>query len=148
MSTHPYERFPRPSRVRRRDRHGRGLRGPIMPPTTPAWRTRAERFDDIVSMEVSMYRRHLGPEVDRLDYGVLDVPESDPTPWEDGVPQARFFPMDKATGVEGRIVFYRRPMEHLAPTKGALSLLVHAVVTQQLANFLGRMPEDIDYHNH
>ena len=109
-----------------------------MPPSTPAWRTRAERFDDIVSMEIATYRRHLGPDVDRLDYGVLDVPESDPTPWEDGIPQARFFPMDKSSGVEGRIVFYRRPMEQLAPTPGALSLLVHAVVTQQTPRILPR----------
>ena len=121
------------------------MRGPVMPPSIPAWRTRAERFDDIVSMEVATYRRHLGSVVDRLDYAVLDVPESDPTPWEDGIPQARFFPMERGTGVEGRIVFYRRPMEQMAPTPGALSVLVHMVVTQQLASFLGTFPEDIDF---
>ena len=36
-------------RKRRRDRHGRGLRGPLLPPTLPGWRTRAERFDELMS---------------------------------------------------------------------------------------------------
>lgn len=148
MSAFPHDKFPKPSRSLRRDRHGRGLRGPIMPPTVPAWRTRAERFDDIVSLEVATYRRHLGDIVDRLDYAVLDVPESDPTPWEDGIPQARFFPLDRSTGLEGRIVLYRRPMEQMAPTAGTLAVLIHMVITQQLASFLGRSPEEIDYHNH
>ena len=40
-----------PSRrgARRRDRHGRGLRGPLIAPTLPAWRTRSEKFDDLVA---------------------------------------------------------------------------------------------------
>lgn len=131
----------------RRDRHGRGLRGPILHPAIPAWRTRAERFDDMISMEVATYRRVLGDVVDRFDYAVLDVPEADPAPWEDGVPQARYFPMPDSR-VEGRIVIYRRPILHAAPSPAHVSLLVHAVVTQQLANALGRSPEEIDYHNH
>jgi hypothetical protein len=39
---------PRVGAVRRRDRRGRGIRGPLLPPTLPAHRTRAERFDDQV----------------------------------------------------------------------------------------------------
>ena len=40
---------PAPTPARRRDRHGRGLRGPLLPPILPAWRTRAERFDELVT---------------------------------------------------------------------------------------------------
>ncbi|MGB6612460.1 MAG: peptidase, partial [Trebonia sp.] len=35
-------------RVRRRDRHGRGLRGRLVPPGVPLYRTRAQQFDDMV----------------------------------------------------------------------------------------------------
>lgn len=131
----------------RRDRHGRGCRGPMLPAHLPAWRSRSEKFDDIVSMEVATYRRVLGPVVDRWDYAVLDVPQSDPTPWEDGIPQARFFPLKDAP-VEGRVVLYRRPICQSAPTQAHVTLLVHAIVTQQLANLLGKSEEEIDYHNH
>lgn len=130
----------------RRDRHGRGLRGPVLHPVLPAWRTRAEKFDDIISLEVATYRRALGDVVDRFDFGVLEVPEADPAPWEDGIPQARYFPMTNAK-VEGRIILYRRPILQAAPTKGHVALLIHAIVTQQLANALGKSPEEIDYHN-
>ncbi|MDO5722956.1 MAG: metallopeptidase family protein [Flaviflexus sp.] len=126
----------------RRDRHGRGLRGIIIPPSVPAWRRRSERFDDIISMEINTYRHTLGEEVDRVEYGVLDVPQTDPTPWEDGIPQARFFPMDGDK--EGRIIFYRFPILQAARGRD-LSLVIHAIVTQQLAAFLGTFPEDIDF---
>lgn len=129
----------------KRDRHGRA-RGTILHPGIPAWRTRAERFDDIVSMEVATYRRVLGEVVDRWDYAVLDVPESDPTPWEHGIPQARYFPLTGAP-VEGRVVLYRRPICYRAPSWAHITLLVHAIITQQLANLLGRPEEEIDYHN-
>ena len=35
-------------RERRRNRHGRGLRGELMLPTLPGYRTRSDRFDDMV----------------------------------------------------------------------------------------------------
>src|SRR5579862_5826681 len=35
-------------RPRRRDRHGRGLRGPLVPPGIPLYRTRSQQFDDLV----------------------------------------------------------------------------------------------------
>ena len=35
-------------RARRRDRHGRGLRGRLVPPGVPLYRSRAEQFDDLV----------------------------------------------------------------------------------------------------
>ena len=38
----------RAARIRRRDRHGRGLRGVLAPPGVPLYRTRTERFDDLV----------------------------------------------------------------------------------------------------
>src|SRR5260370_1129663 len=41
-------RGPRAARIRRRDFHGRGLRGTLTPPEVPLYRSRAQRFGDLV----------------------------------------------------------------------------------------------------
>jgi len=46
------ENRPAPA-IRRRDRHGRGLRGLLVPMEVPLYRSRSERFDDLVLLAVS-----------------------------------------------------------------------------------------------
>jgi len=97
-------------------------------------------------------------ELDRLDVAVDDVPEvtdGDPTTvtWgsdeeEDGnVTLARLVPagVDR-TGLptRARIVLYRRPLETRAQDGGDLSDLVHEVLVEQVANYLGLDPDVID----
>ena len=64
----------------RRDRHGRGLRGPLLPPHLPAWRTRAERFDELV-VDAAQDLARRWPSVDQIQFAVEEVPPSDPAPW-------------------------------------------------------------------
>lgn len=130
---------------KRRDRHGRGIRGPSLPPALPAWRTSAEKFDDIISWDLGTFRRHLGPLMDKLDFAVLDVPGQDPAPWEDGVPLCRFLPFERPSKVHGRIIFYRMPILEAARRTPDPRLFIHDVVTSQLASALDMDPEDIDY---
>jgi len=129
----------------RRDRHGRGLRGVVIPPNAPAWRSRPEQFDEFIATDIATYRRILGPEVDRIDVGVMDVPEHGPTPWEESIPLARYIPSPRQSQAEGRIIFYRLPLLTAARKAPDARLFLHDVVTQQLAGALGRHPEDIDY---
>ena len=67
-------------RPRRRDRRGRGLRGPLLPPELPAARSRSERFDDLVpdaaelpvfvhEVVVEQVASALGLEPERIDPG-------------------------------------------------------------------------------
>lgn len=137
--------IPLRSGARRRDRHGRGVRGPVVPPTLPAWRTRSDRFDQALAAEISAYRRIYGHEMSHLDFGVLEVPEHDPAPWEHGVPLARFLPFERPAKITGRIVFYRMPILHAARREPDPTYFLHLVVTEQLAAALGRSPEDFDY---
>ncbi|AWE41963.1 MULTISPECIES: metallopeptidase family protein [unclassified Actinobaculum] len=141
----PRSIIPQRSHARRRDRHGRGLRGPVLPPEAPAWRTRADRFDDFIAFDLATYRRFLGSDMDHTDFGVLDVPEADPAPWEHGVPLARYLPFERPARITGRIVFYRLPMLAAASRSPHPRLFLHDVITEQLASALGRAPEDIDY---
>ncbi|MEW9265475.1 metallopeptidase family protein [Kineococcus endophyticus] len=127
---------------RRRDRHGRGLRGPLLPASLPAARTRAERFDDLVLDAVELLERRWAEQLAGVEFAVEDVPPSDPAPWEDDVvPLGRLFP---AQGQRpARVVLYRRPLETRADGDD-LDDLVADVVVEQVAHLLDLPPEDVD----
>ncbi|WP_235019925.1 metallopeptidase family protein [Ruania rhizosphaerae] len=130
---------------RRRDRHGRGMRGPLIPPALPGWRTRSQRFDESVLMTLEHVERNLGNELDGLEVGVEEVPPSAPAPWEVGaVPLGRYFPADSAAGLPHRIVVYRRPVVARVEDEVELASLVRDVLVEQIAHMLSRSPEDID----
>lgn len=129
--------------VRRRDRRGRGLRGPLLPSTLPAHRTRAERFGDLVLDSVERLEVRWGKELDGVEFAVEDVPPSNPAPWESGgVPLGRSFPAQP--GLPPRIVVYRRPVESRAADADELGELTHEVVAEQVAHLLGRSPDEVD----
>lgn len=143
---------------RRRDRRGRGVRGLLFPTTLPAARSRSERFDAIVLDALEPIDERWHAELDQLDIAVDEVPEvvdSDPATvnWgsdvvEDGkVPLARLVPVgvDRAgLPTRARIVLYRRPLETRARDGRDLSDLVHEVLVEQIANYLGVDPDVID----
>jgi len=97
-------------------------------------------------------------ELENLDIAVDEVPEvtdCDPTTvtWgndvvEDGkIPLARLVPagVDRAgLPTRARIVLYRRPLETRAHDNGDLSDLVHEVLVEQVASYLGIDPDIID----
>jgi predicted Zn-dependent protease with MMP-like domain len=147
---------------KRRDRRGRGVRGLLFPATLPAARSRSERFDAIVLDALEPIDERWHSELERLDVAVDEVPEitdSDPATvtWgsdvvEDGkVPLARLIPagVDR-TGLptRARIVLYRRPLENRAQVGGDLSDLVHEVLVEQVASYLGVDPDLIDGPTH
>jgi len=132
-------RPPTPVR-RRRDRRGRGLRGPLAPAQVPLRRTRAQRFDDLVLDAVERLEQRWSSELERVEFAVEDVPAPDERPQEP-VPLGRLYP---ATGDHPpRVVLYRRPVEARA-SEHALAALVHDVVVEQVAELLGLAPEAVD----
>jgi predicted Zn-dependent protease with MMP-like domain len=140
---------------RRRDRHGRGLRGPLYPATLPAARTRAERFDALVLEALDPIEARWRSELTQLDVAVDDVPdvrEQAFTP-DDGVvedanvPLARLVPAGvdrRGVPTRARIVLYRRPLEARARDGADLADLVHDVLVEQVANYLGLDPDIIE----
>ncbi|MBD8063081.1 metallopeptidase family protein [Oceanitalea stevensii] len=135
-----------PSRrsARRRDRRGRGLRGPLLPPTLPGWRTRSEEFDDAVLGAVERLEKRWSRQLSAVEFGVEEVPPSDPSPWEqDAVALGRYFPADPAAGLTDRVVLYRRPIQSRCEDATELHALVEEVVREQVAHLLGRDPDDL-----
>jgi len=62
------------ARIRRRDRHGRGLRGILAPPDVPLHRTRAERFDDLVLQAVARLEPRWEAHLTGVEFAVEEIP--------------------------------------------------------------------------
>ena len=130
------------SRAKRRDRHGRGLRGPLAPPEVPISLTRSEKFDDLVREEV---QRIVSPWSERLagvEFAVEDVPQPDPD-------ETRV-PLSATRTVDGtpRVVVFRRPVESRAGASGQgereLVRLIRDLVVEEVAALLGVPPEEVE----
>src|SRR5918996_1449529 len=104
----------RPAPAMQRDRHGRGVRGPLSPAGSPLARSRAERFDDLVLDAVERLDRGWHDQLARVEFAVEDVPDLDG--WDrDWVPLARTFAAVGA--LPARVVGYRRAVETRASGK-------------------------------
>jgi len=158
--------------IRRRDRHGRGLRGSLVPPGVPLYRSRSDRFDDLVLLAVSQLEPRWDAELAEVEFGVEEIPPvipdtDDPEP----IPLARLelrsaqldIPLQGsvqpggadrsdvqrpdlsgAPGRRARIVLYRRPLMARADGEEELAELVLDVIVEQFARWLGVDPQTVD----
>ncbi|MFJ6214607.1 metallopeptidase family protein [Streptomyces sp. NPDC092296] len=146
MDRSPQQGFPGP-RPRRRDRHGRGLRGPLAPPQVPISLSRSEVFDDFVRDSVDRLERHW-PQLSEVEFAVQEVPWPPAGPQEpadglgDTVPLGRLVPAAKDRPT--RIVVFRRPVEIRAKGRDERAALVHDVIVEQVADLLGLSPDTVD----
>lgn len=124
-----------------RDRHGRGLRRPLLPFNAPGYRTRATAFDALVADAAARLERRWGQRWGRVEFGVESVPPSEPSPWEPGIALGRLFPAD--AGQPARIVVYRRPLE-LRAESDEIGALIRDVLAENVAHLLGRRPDEVD----
>ncbi len=142
------------SRVRRR----RGMRGPLLPPTVPGWRSRAERFDMAVLEAYEPIERRWSSRVSGLDVAVDEIPrispkDPDAIQWPpeviaDGpVALARLIPAGvdvRGNSTRARIVLFRKPIERRAKDSVDLADLLHEILVAQVATYLGVEPSVID----
>ncbi|CAM2939159.1 metallopeptidase family protein [Skermania piniformis] len=147
-----------PQYPRRLARHGRELRGPVLPESVPAWRTRPEKFDLLVLEAFAPLDRRWRERLTKLDIAVDEVPairaaHPDSVTWPDdvvadgAVPLSRLVPagMDRrGDATRARIVLFRRPLEMRAPHPDDLVDLLHEVLVQQIATYLGVEPGVIE----
>lgn len=140
-----------PPRIRRRDRHGRGLRGRLVPPGVPLYRTRSQQFDDIVLDAVARLEPRWENELARVEFAVQEVPEADelvddsvPLPLARTVPGTPSSADPARPATPARIVIYRRPLMARTESDGELTELVFDVVVEEFAAFLGLDPDSVD----
>ncbi|MFG3499455.1 metallopeptidase family protein [Streptomyces sp. NPDC047928] len=128
---------PTEPRPRRRDRHGRGMRGPVAPPQVPLSASRGDTFRDLVRDSVERLERRW-PQLADVDFHVLEVPSAP----DESVPLGTSLPAGRDR--PARVVVYRRPVELRAKNRDERALLVHEVVVEQVAELLGLAPESVD----
>ncbi|MGA4841514.1 metallopeptidase family protein [Streptomyces sp. G45] len=134
-------------RPRRRDRHGRGMRGPVAPPQVPLSTSRAEAFTDLVQDSVERLERRW-PQLTDIDFLVLEVPPVSGGGASDAEWSADAVPLGgtvaASEGRPARVVVYRRPVEIRTKGRDERAALVHEVVVEQVAELLGLSPESVD----
>lgn len=144
--------------AQRRDRRGRGVRGPLYPATLPVARTRAERFDAAVLEALEPIEQRWRDQLTQLDIAVDDVPalaatKADDLLWGDDVvadgkiPLAQVVPAGvdrQGLPTRSRIMLYRRPLEARARNGADLADLLHEVLVEQVAAYLGLDPDSVE----
>jgi predicted Zn-dependent protease with MMP-like domain len=137
----------RPNGPRRRDRHGRGMRGPLAPSHVPIARSRSERFDDFVLDAVDRLKLKWSGQLSAVEFAV-EVPPADELLDGPGRLSSDPIPFGRVQSAMGGspavVVVYRRPLEARARDRDALGALVHDVVVEQVASLLGLSPETVD----
>jgi predicted Zn-dependent protease with MMP-like domain len=130
----------------------------MYPSTTPAARTRAEKFDAMVLEALEPIELRWGSELADLDLAVDEVPEVDRTSPDEvvwgqgvladvGVPLAQLVPAGvdpEGLPSRARIVIYRRPLEARARGGADLADLLHEVLVEQVAEYLNIEPDAVD----
>lgn len=130
-------------RVPRRDRHGRGPRGPLAWPPVPAMTTRRQAFDELVLDLGDRIKTQVGPLADGLEFAVQEVPATDPAPWEEQLPAlGRLYAA--TTSRPPIVVVHRRPIEARARDEAEIAEIVREVIVEQVAAHLGVPPSELE----
>lgn len=135
---------------RTKDRHGRGLRGPIAGPNpltgSPVPLRRSQRksvfFVACVTEAVARIDKACPSALKDVGVGIADVPEFEPQ-WagDRALLAAALQPTQDAPA---QVVLYRRPLEHRADGRAELRRLVYRTVVEQLSAITGLSIETID----
>jgi hypothetical protein len=135
--------------TRRRDRHQRGLRGPLAlpnpygrPARPPRPATRPDFFDDSVHSAVDRIAGTCPDALVGVTFGIEDVPQLPPSWAGDRVPLAVAVEADAERMAQ--VVVYRRPLEHRAASRRGLRILVYRTIVEQLSALTGRPVSDFD----
>ena len=140
----------RPFAQRRRNRHGRGLRGPLLLPGLPGARSRSEKFEDLVVDSAERLRELWVGVLEDVEYLVEEVPDNLEALVASGAqaPLGKYSPAVKgaagSTTEQAVIVIYRHPVEALCDAPWQVRELVHEVLIEQVAGLLNIDPDTVD----
>jgi predicted Zn-dependent protease with MMP-like domain len=134
------------------------MRGSLLPPSVPGWRSRAERFDMAVLEAYEPIERNWQDRLTDLDVAVDEIPriaatEPDRLLWPpeviaDGpIPLARLIPAGvdiRGNSTRARIVLFRKPIERRVKDTDELGDLLREILVAQVAIYLDVEPSVID----
>jgi hypothetical protein len=131
----------------RRDRHDRGLRGPVFPHNVPIRSSPDARFQTQVltaiteiERQVSPLEKKLGSRIKQVTFNVEAVPSK-----RDVVLSAGTVPMGRIErGNPDVVVLYQRAIELRSPNFGQQSRIIKDVLAELLGLLLGKDPVELD----
>lgn len=137
---------------RSRDRHGRGIRGPLALPhewsevAVPLHRpSRTDFFNDCITASLEAITAHNPTALDGIVVGVEEVPHL-ATQWTgDRVPMSAA--VEPTRTKPGQIVVYQRPLERRASSRSHLREIVHHTIVEQLSALTGISITEISGEN-
>ncbi|WBT09334.1 metallopeptidase family protein [Corynebacterium sp. SCR221107] len=140
-----------------RDRHGRGIRGPLLPASTPRFRSRRQLFDAAVLEAYAPIQQRFAAQLEHLDIAVDTIPRMrltgdsallpDEVTADGPVPLGRVLPAavdPMGNPTRARIVLFRMPIEQRCVSVQERQDLLSQVLTSLVATYLNIAPEDID----
>ena len=132
---------------KRRNRHSRGQRAPVVLPRSYGGRidridtTHAEFFTACLAQAVQQVQMSCPGILDNVVVGAEDVPTM--PDWTEGrVPLSSA--VDGCEHSPARVVIYRRPLELRTASRRGLAILVHRTLIEQLSALTGTPVETID----
>ncbi|MCZ9293566.1 metallopeptidase family protein [Corynebacterium meitnerae] len=145
----------------RRDRHGRGVRGPLLPVAVPRYRTRSMSFDQAVLEAYAPLQNTYFEQLAGVDLAVDTIPRmrlrADMTVLPDEIFADGPVPLGRVlqAGVDragrptrARIVIFRMPVEQRTKTPSERHELLTIILTALVAQYLNLDPRDIDPNFH
>lgn len=140
-----------------RQRHGRGIRGSLLPENTPRFQTRRDRFDRAVLEAYTPLQHRFAQQLQTLDIAIDTVPRmrirpeaalaSDEIASDGPVPLGRLIPagVDRSgRPTRARIVLFRMPIMHRCINNHEQHVLLERVLTYLVASYLNLLPTDIE----
>ncbi len=133
---------------RRRDRHGRGIRGPLASPNPLTGRpvplarpSRVAFFNVCVTSAMADIAAVAPDALQDVIVGVEDVPHLNVAWSGDRVPLSAA--LEPCRGRKAQIVIFERPLEHRAVSRSQLRALVHQTIVEQLSALTGRSIDEL-----
>ena len=125
----------------RRDRHGRGIRGPLVSAQSPSGPRpfrlgRADFFNECVTAAIAQITGRCPDAFDGVIVGVEEVPHLNVAWTGDRVPLSAA--VEASRGKKAQIVIFERPLEHRSTSRPDLRQLVHRTIVEQLSILTAR----------
>ena len=118
------------------------LPGPLSAEPRLPGGSRRDRFDALVLEAVQALESRWGEELEAVEFGVEEAPVI-PDDWSSAtVPLASVITPSRHEST--RVVVFRRPLEARADTSADLGALVLTVLVEQVAELIGRRPDEVD----
>ena len=132
-----------PPRVKR-DRHGRGMRGPMLPHKAPSYENRSKRFARFVEEAVRDLEARFPASMTAISIAVEAVPSKRDLVLNDGsVALGR-----GERGNPSRVVLYQHPIELRSTNDVELDRIIRDVLALYVGMIIGMRPDQVDpdYH--